>query len=983
VFAAASNQPGFRRIWTGTRLVLSGALFIAAGCGPTAAAAEPGIDGRGLEFFEKKIRPVLHEHCYACHSAESDEIGGGLLLDTRDGARLGGDHGATVIPYNPQGSLLLSAIAHRDETLQMPPGEKLPDAVVADFRRWIELGAPDPREKRSTGGGDASSVDWDEARQFWAFQPLQNAAPPNLQDSAWSQHPVDRFILARLEAEGLSPAADASGEVLLRRLYFDLVGLPPTPEAIRQFAEDRSAGAVEKVVDGLLATAQFGEKWGRHWLDVARYADSNGGDINLTFRNAWRYRDYVIRSVNRDKPWRQFIREQIAGDLLPFDADRQRAEQLTATGFLIVGPKMLSERDKEKLRMDVVDEQIDTIGRAFLGLTLGCARCHDHKFDPVPTTDYYALAGIFRSTETVHGIRMNNVNVSGWLERPLPEPPQAVRRREQHKSQVAQLSKALDAAKKKLEKLNSQSGEHGLPGIVVDDAQAKLVGDWKKSTYSGKWVGAGYLHDDRSDKGAKSVTFTPDLPLAGYYEVRISYSGGGGRHPSVPVTLIAAEGERKLSVDQARQPPIDGLFASLGKFQFAAGRGNSLTIGTSGTEGKHVIADAVQFLPAEAELAEKLRQLRDEPAEDQGQADLDVARRRVDALRKQIERLKKDTPPEAPQAMAAADREEAGDWHICIRGQPRQLGAKVRRGFLGVFPSGETTVSPGESGRRELAEWIVGDASPLSSRILVNRVWQQLFGQGIVASSDNFGQLGQRPTHPALLDWLAIRFQRDHWSLKRLVRQLVLSRSYQMSTKHSERAAEIDPANGLLWRQRRRRLSAEAIRDSMLAAAGKLDLRAGGSAVADLGESAISNSKSQSGGVETAEDRRRSVYLPVVRNDVPAMLEIFNFADPDVVTGQRTATNVPDQALLLINSSFVRRQAATTAQRVVAKSGDDPRAAVDRLYLTVLGRLPDARQRDRALAYLRQASGSEALEASAWAELAQVLFASTEFRFLD
>ncbi|MCH8829377.1 MAG: DUF1549 domain-containing protein, partial [Planctomycetes bacterium] len=567
--------------------------------------APPPAAGKFV-FFEKRIRPVLVKNCYECHSRTAKRIRGGLLVDTRAGLRKGGESGPAVVPKNIKKSLLIGAIKH--ENFEMPPKGRLPKNVVADFVKWVNDGAPDPREGKATPA-KKNVINIEQGRKFWAFQPVKSPLPPQVKNAKWPRSAIDRFVLHRLEQRGLTPVIDADRRTLIRRLTFDLTGLPPSIAEIATFLADKSESAFERVVDRLLASPHFGEHWGRHWLDVARYADSNGGDINLTFRNAWRYRDYVIRSFNADKPFNRFIVEHLAGDLMDSatqnniesNAQRnRRADRLIATGFLVLGPKMLSERDKEKLRMDVIDEQIDTIGRTFLGLTLGCARCHDHKFDPISTREYYALAGIFRSTVTVQGIRMNNVNVSGWIERPLPV--SAARKMElaAYQTQLDRLSRKIATVNAKLgrSKTSTVVAAAKLPGIVVDDVDAKLVGNWKKSVFQKRYVGAGYVHDEKKEKGKKSITFTPNLPTAGKYEVRIAYAGGNGRARKVPVEVQSADGMKTVYVDQFRQPRIGGLFHSLGTFRFAVGRNGFVRISNKGTS-EFVIADAVQFLRAD------------------------------------------------------------------------------------------------------------------------------------------------------------------------------------------------------------------------------------------------------------------------------------------------------------------------------------------------------------------------------------------------
>jgi hypothetical protein len=933
-------------------------------------AADPG-----LQHFEQKIRPVLVKHCYECHSAQAKKVRGGLLLDTKAGLLKGGDSGPAIVPGKPVESLLLKALRH--DELAMPPKEKLPDAVVADFERWISMGAPDPRAGQAIAG--KSEIDLEVGKKFWAFQPIQRREPPAVNDYSWPRSDIDRFIVADLNAKGLKPARDADRRTLIRRATIALIGLPPTPQEINAFVTDPAADAeaFAKVVDRLLASSHFGERWGRHWLDLARYADSNGKDENLTFHEAYRYRDYVIDAFNRDKPFNEFIEEQIAGDLLPADNQARRDELLTATGFLVVGPKVLADRDVEKRRMDVVDEQVDTIGRVLLGMTLSCARCHDHKFDPIPTSDYYAMAGILFSTRTLDGIKLGNPVVSGWMLRPLGEDGAArLTASREHEKKLKALGEQIKKARDELKAAEDKAAMRvptRFVGIVVDDTEAKLVGTWKPSTFTRPYVGAGYLHDDRDGKGAKSATFTPNLPKAGEYEVQVSYTPGSGRAADVPVAIRFAGGEKVVSLNQVEKPNIDGLFRSVGKYRFDAGAAGSVTISNKGTTG-HVIVDAVRFVPTGA-LENDPEMAMGVPAEVmQKIADTQARLKKLQADEKGL----KAAAPLAPQlVMAVRDDDKPTDIRINIRGNPHQLGAAAPRGFLSVTGAMKPTIPEGQSGRLELARWLVDPANPLTARVFVNRVWKHLLGEGLVRTVDNFGVQGERPTQPELLDHLASRFATEGWSVKRLIRTIMLSRVYQLATECDASLAQADPENKLFGRAFRRRVEAEVIRDSILALSGRLDVSRGGPVVAHLGERAIDNNSQ--GGVATDTNYRRSVYLPVIRNDIPQIFEVFDFADPDVATGRRDATTVATQALYLMNSPFVSEQARQTAQRLLTLPGDNAARLAD-LYQRALGRAPTAAETENALRYLAECGQPGA---DAWSGICRAMFGCTEFRFVE
>jgi hypothetical protein len=778
-------------------------------------ALNPG----GVRFFEQKIRPVLVEHCYSCHSASAKKPRGQLLLDTRAGLLKGGASGPAIVPGKPKDSLLIQALRHED--LAMPPKGKLPPAVIADFERWVALGAPDPRDGSSTW--TTKGIDLEAGRKFWAFQLPKHSPAPKVKDVNWCRGEVDRFVLAKLEAAGIKPVVDADRVTLLRRVTIDLTGLPPTPAEIDAFVADKSPDAFARVVERLLASPHFGERWARHWLDVVRYADSNGKDENLTFHDAWRYRDYVIRSFNNDKPLDCFLREQLAGDLLPAACQTQRDEQLIASGFLVLGPKMLFDRDPLKRRMDVVDEQIDTLGRALLGLSVACARCHDHKFDPIPNADYYALAGVLASTRTLDGIKENNPLVSGWMVRPL----------------------GADGEKLHVVHVAHQHKREAL-GEAVRKARAELL----------RWEGR------------------PEAPEA-----------------------------------------------------------------------------TQQIAPA---------------------------RKRLDDLIAEEHRLEATAPPSPALAMAVRDEDRPADVPINIRGNPHAPGPLVSRGFLRVVSISPSPIAANGSGRLELAQWITARDHPLTARVFVNRVWLHLFGEGLVRTVDDFGAQGERPTHPELLDELAARFVDEGWSLKKLVRTLVLSHTYQLAFREEAAAQRVDPENRLLWRANRRRLEAEVIRDTMLCVSGRLDRVMTGSAVSTLGEFAANNGGQ--GGISTDQNVRRSIYLPVIRNDLPPLFEVFDFADPDVCTGKRNATIVPTQALYLMNSTFVQDQARHAAARLL-READSDKDRVRMVFCLALGRSPAPAEYEAVLAFLRQ--NAERDELATWASVCQAIYGCADFRYME
>ena len=929
-----------------------------------AVAAPP--DDAGIAFFEKKIRPIFVEHCYGCHSVQAKIPQGGLMLDSRDGVRKGGDHGPVIVPGEPDKSMLIKAVRYNGKP-RMPEKGKLPLALIADLEQWVRLGAPDPRNDKSTTVAK-TGIDLEAGRKFWAFQPPKPRPIPTIRDATWPRGDIDRFVLARLEAKKIKPVADADPQVLIRRLYFDLTGLPPTPEAIDEFVKAVSAkpqAAVEALVDKLLSSPHFGERWGRHWLDIARYSDSSGGGRSLLFKDSWRYRDYVIDSFNADKPYDRFITEQIAGDLLPFITPEQRRQQVVATAFLVLGPTNYEEQYKDVLEMDVIDEQIDTTGRVFLGMTIGCARCHDHKFDPIPTKDYYALAGIMKSTHTlIHD------NVSKWVETPLPMSGEQEKLVKQHEVQVAALKERIRVAKEADKKSGKTTAlakgvldPASLPGIVLDDTKAKRVGEWKPSKYTGNYIGEGYLYDDRSIKSEKTLTFIPEFPTQGRYEVRLAYIAGDNRDTKVPVHILHLDGEKTIHVNMKEAPPIDGRFVSLGTYRFNKNGQWFVMVSNDGTKG-HISVDAVQFLLEEA-VETKPTDRRDKPVGSQDD---------VKKLEAELKKLTESGPPR-PVAMAVEEAAKIGDINICIRGNTHNPGETAPRGFLQVtLPAAAKTAIPAkESGRRELAAWLASPRNPLTARVMVNRVWHHLFGTGIVRTVDEFGVTGELPSHPELLDHLALRFVQEGWSVKKLIREIVLSRTYQLASVPEKEALAADPENRLLWRHNRRRLDAEAIRDTMLLVSGKLDLKAGGPTVR-------LNVATEYGYV--FDDTRRSVYTPVFRNRLLELFEAFDFADPNLVTGRRTTSTTVTQALYLMNNAFVMDQARFAARETLVKTELDDAVRLDRAYRTALGRLPTERERELTLAYLAGKPKAEERQA-AWERVYQALFASVDFRHVN
>ncbi len=677
-----------------------------------------------FDFFEKRIRPALIEHCYECHASDKDAEGG-LLLDSREGWMRGGDSGSAIIPGEPTTSRLIRAIEYEDAELQMPPDGKLAASVIDDFRTWIANGAQDPREKSPVPlAKKITALSVDAAQQHWAYRPIRQVNPPAtkiLVDSA-----IDAFLQHKLDEQQLQTMQPTGRRELLRRLTFDLHGLPPSLAETLEFEADDSPDAYERAVDRLLASPRFAERFARRWLDLTRYAES------LTLRGftlpqAWRFRDYVIRAIAEDRPIDQMIREHIAGDLMTEGAAAEKSDRIIAASFLTLGNTNLEDQDKAQLEMDVVDEMLDTLGRAFLAQTIGCARCHDHKFDPIPTKDYYALAGILKSAKL-----LQHDNVSKWIEHALPMNDSETIRFNKIRDQSQAVQTRISELENNLKGVKSAGSNivplERLAGIVVDDAQAKKVGSWQDSSSVRFYVVNGYVHDQNGGKGEKTITFEPVNLPGGNYEVRFAYSPGDNRASNLQASIFSADGESRVSVDQRKPAPIDGLWISLGKFRFEANGQAYILVSNDGTDG-HVIADAVQFLP--------LDQVNTNSVVDANTLDPKETQTELDSLRKQKQELDADYSMR-PMVMTLEEQSPV-DLPIHIRGSVHNLGEVAQRGFLQAIPvSNPPSLPNNASGRLQLAGWITDDSNPLTARVVANRLWYWVMDEGLVATVDNF-----------------------------------------------------------------------------------------------------------------------------------------------------------------------------------------------------------------------------------------------------
>lgn len=858
------------------------------------AAQNANSAAQSIEFFEKSIRPLIIEHCFECHAG--DESKGGLRLDSRDALLAGGDSGAALVPGNPSTSKLIEAVRYKNLDLQMPPKAPLSQHEIELLERWIQADAPFPSSSTSgTGNKTASGMSIEEGRRFWSMQPISDPEIPKPSNESWIQNPIDAFIAKALESNALTPAPPADKRSLIRRATYDLTGLPPTISEIEAFLADESPDAFSKVIDRLLQSPDYGVRWGRHWLDVARYADSNGLDENLAYGTAWRYRDYVVNAFNHDKPYHQFVTEQIAGDLLPYANN----ETKTATGYLVLGAKVLAEPDREKLTMDTIDEQLDSLGKTFLGMTFGCVRCHDHKFDPIKQSDYYALAAIFKSTKTFGDT--NYGAIKHWNEHVFASEKELAELKEVDaaiaKKQAAANTFKAETMNKIRELARSKATEYLIAAtrVSLDSSLSEI-----KEIAEPLGLHPRILHHCR-----RHLEFHRESPFfRRWYE--LAKTGDVEAIDSHYRPLFAdaqnAWTELKKTNPSAKELPDERLETA-----------------------RRALFDNSGFLtvPAKASFAFD-------------EATLDEYNKLAEEAR-----VLESFSPDIPSAMGVSESATVHALPIHIRGSHRNLGESIARDFPAVMK--QTSSSPilpkKQSGRLELANWIASSDHPLTARVYVNRVWGWHFGNAIVRSTENFGTLGDRPTHPELLDWLARTFIESGWSTKELHRLIMNSNTYQMSTlpADKDRSLRIDAENTLLSRFPTLRLDAEQIRDSILFATGRLDRSFGGKSIPLRNRQFVFDHTSID---HTKYDSlRRAIYLPVVRNNVYTLFEQFDFPDPTMPTGHRNTTTVAPQALFMLNSELVTESAKALATLACASS-EDTLSRIQYAYREALGRSP-------------------------------------------
>ncbi len=909
------------------------------------------------EFFEKSVRPLLVAKCQMCHNAQLQSSK--LDLSTAEGFMKGGAGGALINHEKLSDSYLLTVIGY-EAAIKMPPTGKLSDAEVAILTEWVDSGANWPGAVKVQDLTKATKKQGftDEQKAFWAFQPVSDPQPPAVKDENWIKSDIDRFILAKLEEKGMKPNKPADKDTLLRRAYFDLTGLPPTPEDIAAFLADDSPNAFEKVVDKLLASPRYGERWGRHWLDVARYADSTGNDEDHRYPYAWRYRDYVINAFNDDMPYDQFVREQIAGDLMPSpDGASVNRQGLIATGFLALGPKALAQQDKEHMLYDVYDEQVDVVSKAFLGLTLSCARCHDHKFDPLLTRDYYSMINFFANTRS---FKDPETHVSKLLFVPLV----------QEDKWAAYEAEQEQIRKRKFDIEN-------LPEIEVAEHVAPYAD--KIADYM---LAAREVYEDGKTADAAAQARGLEAPMVDRWA---SYLKPGEEVRAHLAEWDAAKPAQREAVAQqfaaSFKTTYDDWTDKLAKWRKEANRpAEEITMG---------IPDKPSFIPGDNRFFHEVYIAKGGPLvfrtkEDRHGILSAETEAKLTELEKELEGLEANAMPEPDRACAVTDVDpkNAVDQHVFLRGDYNSKGDDAPKVFPAILAGfDQTPVETKGSGRMALAKWLAKPSNPLPARVMVNRIWHWHFGEGIVRTPSNFGKMGDRPTHPELLDYLAKRFVEDGWSVKDLNKRIMLSAAYRMSSEISSDAALEDPENRLISRFNRRRLDVEEIRDGLLRVDNSIELKMGGTMMSGFGTDSENSDDRLS--VNPDNYQMRTIYLPLRRANLPALLNLFDFGDAVTPLGKRPETNVAPQALFMMNSGFVAQRARNLASQLLEL--DDEQTRMRRAYLRTLNRAPTSEEIDMGLTYLSSVKNKfeGENELDAWESFCRILMASNEFIYVD
>jgi Protein of unknown function (DUF1553)/Protein of unknown function (DUF1549)/Planctomycete cytochrome C len=903
-----------------------------------AFAADVKLTTEQLDFFEKHVRPVFVDNCYKCHSHDSEKVKGGLMLDWRDGLLKGGDTGPGIVPGDPEKSLMIKAVRYTDKDLQMPPNDKkLADSQIADLEAWVKMGAPDPRTEVPTN--HAYTVDFAKARQHWSYRPVADPPVPEPADPGhWATSPIDEFILMAQLTNGVKPAPQANKVTLIRRATFDLIGLPPTQQEVEDFVSDDSTNAFAKVVDRLLASPHYGERWGRYWLDLAHYADTSGaGNIGDIYPYAYVYRDYVIRAFNEDLPYDQFLIQQIAADKVP-GGDQQ---MLAAMGFLTLGNRLNNQAN------DIIDDRIDIISKGTMALTVTCARCHDHKFDPILTKDYYALHGVFNSSIEPK-------------EEPLLETPEDTPEYRDFTAKYAERSGALD--KFRVEMTNRFKTEF-----------INKAGDYLLA-----------LHDFNATSNAMSRNIFVEKRGLNAQTAAIwdnNLKNMARRHNPVFAPWIefsklsdaefTAQAQDLAAMFSANNDPagrINPVVAQLFNPAPESLRDLASRYGNMFTEVERHWVDAQGDFDSARKLGEtnamELKGLRDAGEEQVRQfmyatySPMYLDDNRVNNLinrdnklrgtfndlQKAVNDLVVNHPGSPARAPVLEDADKPKDSYVFIKGNPGVRGPVAPRHFLTVLAGDNPPLFKDGSGRLELARDIASKDNPLTARVMVNRIWLHHFGEGLVRTPDDFGERGEPPTDPELLDYLASRFMESGWSIKQMHRLIMLSSTYQQSSEGDPNYAAIDPENKWLWHMNRRRLDFEALRDSILAIGGDLDPKMGGKPVRlDTEPYAL----------------RRTVYGFIDRRNVPNMYQAFDFASPDLTTGRRESSVVPQQALFMMNSPLVVEQARNVVRNLNFRPDTAPETRVKMLYELVYQREPTDQEMQLAMDYLREEAATD------------------------
>lgn len=934
----------------------------------TSAAAEAAIPAAAkagsaeADFFEAKIRPLFAARCKECHGDKKQEMG--LRVDRREAFFRGGDDGPVVVPGEPEKSKLVEAVRHQGD-VKMPPEKKLPDDEIAMLTRWVKLGAPWPEDPH----GDAAAVTdaKKDAKNHWAFQPVQRPELPAVKKKGWVKSPIDNFVLAKLETAGLTPSLAADRRTLIRRATFDLIGLPPTPAEVEAFVNDDLPDALERLVDRLLESPHYGERWGRYWLDIARYADNKGYvfEADRDYPHGYLYRDWVVQALNDDLPYDQFLMLQIAADRLP----RENDSSLAAMGFLTLGRRFLNNKH------DITDDRIDVVFRGTQGLTVTCARCHDHKYDPIPTDDYYSLYGVFDDSE----------------ERTVPlEGPTEEYKAELAKLEAAQRDYIASERANILNKAKSKTAEyllaaHAQKGKVAEDQFMFVQADAElQPAITARW--RSYIEG-----------LAKDSPRVW----RLWHELSQVKADEFAAKLVAAVESLKDQPEEINRLLLVEVQSKQPKSLVELAKCYAAVLHKADDDWKQAVEAAAGKEPpkqlADAD-AEQLRQVysgKDAPFDFQ---DLDFklllpgpVKKEVDRLRAEI--IKWSTSDKAPrQAYAMFDKGSQSQARVFLRGNPGNPGKAVPKQFPGVVAAGGRKPFENGSGRLEMAKIIASPSNPLTARVIVNRVWMYHFAAPLVDTPSDFGTRSEPPTHPELLDYLAGQFMKDGWSLKNLHREIMRSAAYRQLSLDRADCETVDPTNRLLWRMNRRRLDWESLRDSIAFVSGELDMTVGGKPV----DMFAVRTRSAGNGVKPIERKkgepaespapRRTIYGFIDRQNLPGVLRTFDFALPDTHSPKRFTTVVPPQALYLMNNPFVAECAADFARRKEVASIDQDAKRIGEMYAIAFGRRPTNEEVALATKFLKQQEKADEKagdKLGAWERLAQGMMMTNEFAFVD